>query len=215
MRRAGLDQQRPAGFVVVGQLRNGGILRPADVIQPRDIPEFRIAEEIADRAAVRADRDRFAGIRLCNAGHRVRHALIDMRHRLAVRCLKIPDVFLPYLKLRREFFAQIGNGNALPVAAVDLMQIVFGGQREPVVFVDRLRSLERALPRAVIDRIQRDIAKACGQIRDLLTALFGQLRIDRALKIRQDIALRFAVAEQIDGWHHGFTRPGSSAAVAM
>ena len=164
---------------------------------------------------MRADRDRFAGIRLCDAGHRVRHALIDMRHRLAVRCLKIPDVFLPCLKLRREFFAQIGNGNALPVAAVDLMQIVFGNQREPVVFVDRLRSFERALPRAVIDRIERDIFEPPGKIRDLLAALSGQLGINGALKIRQDIALRLAVADQIDGCYHGFTLPVSSAAVAM
>ena len=91
-----------------------------------------------------------------------------MRHCLAVRRLKIPDVVFPDFEFDGKFLAELDDRDALPVSAVDLVQIVLCNQRQVMVSVDGLGGFLGALPRAVIDRVQRDLPEPFSQIRNLL-----------------------------------------------
>ena len=98
----------------------------------------------------------------------------------------------------RRFPRRVPEGAVLPDAGVLLVQLRLDPQRQIVVLQDRARGLLRPAQVAGVQRVHRHVAEALGERRDLPPALGRDAAVGNAVDAAVDVALRLAVADEID-----------------
>ena len=190
-------------MLVALQLRHRRVLRVSGLVDLRKAHALQGTHQRPQRHAVRHGGDGLAGMRRHDVAQRGEHPVAHALYRL--RALDAPraEVGVERHQPLPIEFAEPRPGPVLPRPDADLAQPRLNAQRQAVRARDGKRRRLRARQVACVHSVEAYALQPLCQRRDLAVAVVGDGAVIVSVAAAAEVALRFRVADQIDGRHGG------------
>ena len=185
----------PECAVFVKHMRDGRVLAVLHGVLV--LREEQRLQRPAQHHAVREERDGLPRVALGDLAQRLQEAAGIDRERLAALGAPRRGMMGEIVGAFRVTARELGEGRVLPDAAADLAQAALAVQRQPLRGADCARRRAGARQVAGIDRVDRNVAEARGQRRDLAHPVGGNHGIVLSLKAAEHVALCLGMSNEI------------------